>query len=87
MLYPVMLILLAMAWRRVCGEVLVDFHLAVCSGWCFQIPLMGLLFVVWSWPVSQLASDSGDDEEMPACLWLMRSTNLQYTLGVFFMAP
>jgi hypothetical protein len=35
MLYPVMLILLAMVWRRVCGEVSVDVHLPVCLGWCF----------------------------------------------------
>jgi hypothetical protein len=56
------------------GEVLVDVHLPVCSGWCFSDPLVVLLFVIWSWPVSQLASDFGDDEDMPACLWPDEST-------------
>jgi hypothetical protein len=49
---------------------------------CVQV---GVFIIVWSWPMSQLASDSGDDEDMPACLWPVRSTNLQHTLGVFFM--
>jgi hypothetical protein len=48
-------------------------------------PLVVLLFIIWSWPLSQLASESGDNEDMPACLWPVRSTNLQHTLGVFFM--
>jgi hypothetical protein len=30
-------------------------HLPVCLGWCIQIPLVGLLFVVWGWTVRQLA--------------------------------
>jgi hypothetical protein len=49
---------------------------------CVQV---GVFIVIWSWPVSQLASDFDDDENMPAFLWLVHSTNLQHTLGVFFM--
>jgi hypothetical protein len=60
-------------------------HLPVCSGWCIQIPLVGLLFVVWGWTVRQLASNPGNDEEMAACLWPVRSTNQQHALGMFFV--
>jgi hypothetical protein len=46
---------------------------------------VGLLFVAWGWTVRQLASDPGNDKEMAACLWTVRSTNQQHALGVFFM--
>jgi hypothetical protein len=35
--------------------------------------------------VRQLASDPGNDEEMAACLWSVRSTNQRHALSVFFM--
>jgi len=54
-------------------------------GLVYSDPLVSLLFVIWGWMVRQLASDPGNDEEMAACLWPVRSTNQQHALGVFFM--
>jgi hypothetical protein len=55
--------------------------MATAGSWRFVIPLAGLLFVDWGWPVRQSTSDPGGNEDWPG-----RSTDKQHVLGVLLMA-
>jgi len=67
--------LAAAAWRSLGGCTGGDgksfagvlIHLLVSPSWCTLTPLVGLLFVVWGWPVRRPVSDSGDDEATACC--------------------
>jgi hypothetical protein len=48
-------------------------------------PLVGLLFVIWGWPVRRPVSDSGDDEETTCCRVPECSMDQKHALCVLLM--